>query len=64
MRSGPVLLGFGGQAFELIKDRRWRDLPPHKDESQVELDVNRSFIYYPTSIIPKDDRNNHLLTFR
>ena len=25
----------------------WQDLPPHRDESQVELDVNRSFIYYP-----------------
>ena len=27
----------------------WHDLPPHKDENQVELDVNRSFIYYPKS---------------
>jgi TBC1 domain family member 20 len=26
---------------------RWEDLPPHKDEAQVQLDVDRSFIYYP-----------------
>ncbi|KAL4922733.1 rab-GTPase-TBC domain-containing protein [Aspergillus aurantiobrunneus] len=24
-----------------------RDLPPHRDEEQVKLDVNRSFVYYP-----------------
>ncbi|KAL4911286.1 hypothetical protein BDW74DRAFT_142710 [Aspergillus multicolor] len=23
------------------------DLPPHRDEEQVQLDVNRSFVYYP-----------------
>lgn len=25
----------------------WQDLPHHKDEDQVRLDVNRSFVYYP-----------------
>ncbi|GJN67185.1 TBC domain-containingprotein [Purpureocillium lilacinum] len=25
----------------------WKDLPRHRDEEQVELDVNRSFVYYP-----------------
>ncbi|EAW08327.1 TBC domain-containing protein [Aspergillus clavatus NRRL 1] len=25
----------------------WEDLPSHKDEDQVQLDVNRSFVYYP-----------------
>ncbi|UNI22064.1 GTPase-activating protein gyp8 [Purpureocillium takamizusanense] len=25
----------------------WQDLPRHRDEDQVELDVNRSFVYYP-----------------
>ena len=25
----------------------WQQLPRHRDEGQVELDVNRSFIYYP-----------------
>lgn len=24
-----------------------KDLPPHRDEDQVQLDVNRSFVYYP-----------------
>jgi hypothetical protein len=26
----------------------WRQLPKHREEGQVELDVNRSFVYYPT----------------
>lgn len=26
----------------------WQKLPPHKDESQVQLDVDRSFVYYPS----------------
>ncbi|THC99402.1 hypothetical protein EYZ11_001126 [Aspergillus tanneri] len=25
----------------------WNNLPPHVDEDQVQLDVNRSFVYYP-----------------
>ncbi|RAK99109.1 TBC domain-containing protein [Aspergillus ibericus CBS 121593] len=25
----------------------WDELPPHVDEEQVQLDVNRSFVYYP-----------------
>lgn len=25
----------------------WKQLKPHRDEDQVQLDVNRSFIYYP-----------------
>jgi hypothetical protein len=25
----------------------WKDLPPHPDEGQVQLDVNRAFVYYP-----------------
>lgn len=29
------------------KETRWQDLPPHKDEDQVDLDVKRSFVYYP-----------------
>lgn len=48
--EGPLLLGYrseesGPTGFA----RSWRDLPRHKDEDQVELDVNRSFIYYPKS---------------
>lgn len=29
----------------------WRDMLAHEDEGQVKLDVNRSFIYYPTSML-------------
>ncbi|KAK8128580.1 RabGAP/TBC [Apiospora sp. TS-2023a] len=28
-------------------DKHWRELPRHRDEDQVRLDVDRSFIYYP-----------------
>ncbi|CAF9911894.1 hypothetical protein IMSHALPRED_010623 [Imshaugia aleurites] len=44
----PLLLGYRGNDSELTgAARSWSDLPSHKDEDQVELDVNRSFIYYP-----------------
>lgn len=38
----------------------WRDLPRHRDENQVELDVNRSFIYYPKGMrqLPRDFRKS------
>ncbi|KAH8659088.1 rab-GTPase-TBC domain-containing protein [Tricladium varicosporioides] len=32
----------------------WRGLPRHPDEDQVQLDVNRSFIYYPEDQSMKD----------
>lgn len=46
---GPVLLGYDvrGNMQENHRAKHWRDLPPHRDEGQVQLDVNRSFIYYP-----------------
>ena len=48
--KGPILLGYRSEESELTGPARsWRDLPHHKDEDQVELDVNRSFIYYPKS---------------
>ncbi|KAF7560772.1 hypothetical protein G7046_g3377 [Stylonectria norvegica] len=28
----------------------WKELPRHRDEDQVQLDVNRSFIYYPHNL--------------
>lgn len=28
-------------------DRSWKELPAHRDEHQIQLDVERSFIYYP-----------------
>ncbi|KAF4125289.1 TBC1 domain family member 20 [Geosmithia morbida] len=30
----------------------WKELPPHADEDQVKLDVDRSFVYYPRSTLP------------
>jgi uncharacterized protein (DUF1684 family) len=30
-----------------ISDNDWKELPEHREEGQVELDVNRSFVYYP-----------------
>lgn len=35
--------------LEAGSSQGWRDLPRHKDEDQVGLDVHRSFIYYPKS---------------
>ncbi|KAF9885803.1 hypothetical protein FE257_012385 [Aspergillus nanangensis] len=34
----------------------WNDLPPHADEDQVQLDVNRSFVYYPHC--PEEELNS------
>lgn len=45
--AGPMLLGCSGEEKLVMSD--WRELPPHRDEDQVRLDVNRSFIYYPSS---------------
>jgi hypothetical protein len=51
--AGPLLLGIVENAKEEkteSKDKRpWRSLPSHRDEDQVRLDVDRSFIYYPDS---------------
>lgn len=47
---GPVLLGYVSETDGIDTLRSWRDLPRHKDEDQVGLDVNRSFIYYPQSM--------------
>jgi TBC1 domain family member 20 len=54
---GPVLLGvqkettagLSGKEQRVAQkeESRWQDLPPHKDEDQVDLDVKRSFVYYP-----------------
>ena len=47
----PVLLGDDQAAREVTavppQLRDWRELPRHKDEDQVELDVKRSFVFYP-----------------
>ncbi|MCJ1347376.1 hypothetical protein MMC31_005600 [Peltigera leucophlebia] len=44
----PLLLGFDVKTkIEAGASQGWRELPRHKDEDQVGLDVHRSFIYYP-----------------
>jgi hypothetical protein len=35
------------------KEAPWESLPPHRDEEQVQLDVNRAFVYYPSNHTPK-----------
>lgn len=44
--TGPILLG--GNTHTSEKATPWRSLPAHRDEEQVRLDVNRSFVYYPS----------------
>jgi hypothetical protein len=41
--TGPVLLGDIAEKDE----QDWRTLPPHADEHQVDLDVERAFVHYP-----------------
>ncbi|KAH8804809.1 rab-GTPase-TBC domain-containing protein [Xylogone sp. PMI_703] len=46
----PLLLGCSEFTSDLESEKdinSWRDLPEHRDEGQVQLDVERSFIYYP-----------------
>ncbi|KAH8725579.1 rab-GTPase-TBC domain-containing protein [Phaeosphaeriaceae sp. PMI808] len=42
----PLLLGCTEHDGDSL-DTPWEKLPPHKDEHQVGLDVNRAFVYYP-----------------
>jgi TBC1 domain family member 20 len=47
LSPGPVLLHCSG-----ISDgtsTAWKQLSAHRDEEQVEKDVNRAFVYYPSS---------------
>lgn len=50
-QAWPILMGLSGLGNTDEKhdhiSSEWETLPPHRDESQVELDVNRSFVYYP-----------------
>ncbi|KAL8788819.1 MAG: hypothetical protein Q9213_001490 [Squamulea squamosa] len=47
-KAWPLLLGYiPSRRTEVTQSARWQDLPRHKDEDQVRLDVDRSFIYYP-----------------
>lgn len=54
---GPVLLGYNDTDYDVKEGRdtekseidfkTWQSLPRHRDEDQVRLDVDRSFIWYP-----------------
>lgn len=49
-RKGPILIGSDADrqdAIEISLSESWKQLPPHRDEEQVQLDVNRAFVYYP-----------------
>ncbi|KAK6219550.1 GTPase-activating protein gyp10 [Colletotrichum tabaci] len=53
-KAWPILLGltdgeYGEDIITTGREERdsWKDLPRHRDEEQVALDVNRAFIYYP-----------------
>ncbi|OBT45645.1 hypothetical protein VE00_03577 [Pseudogymnoascus sp. WSF 3629] len=63
-RAWPILLGFSPDDTEPIADDQqcWQKLPRHVDEDQVQLDVNRAFIYYPTDQTTKqiDTRKGEL----
>lgn len=59
--SGPILLGNITESSEDgektgLQSHLWRTLPRHRDEDQVRLDVDRSFIYYPNSKTPSSGR--------
>jgi hypothetical protein len=44
--SGKAERGFDFPQAE-DEERLWNRLPRHRDEEQVKLDVDRSFVYYP-----------------
>ncbi|KXJ92343.1 rab-GTPase-TBC domain-domain-containing protein [Microdochium bolleyi] len=61
-RIWPILLGFDDQVDDRgietqadsgsekspRREKPWHTLPRHRDEDQVRLDVDRSFVYYPS----------------
>ncbi|KAK2044078.1 GTPase-activating protein gyp10 [Colletotrichum somersetense] len=53
-KAWPILLGPTDKenskdtvTGEKEEEGSWKDMPRHRDEEQVALDVNRAFIYYP-----------------
>ncbi|KAL1869984.1 hypothetical protein VTK73DRAFT_2878 [Phialemonium thermophilum] len=55
-QAWPVLLGLSPERFEKDQDSSvdWKDLPRHRDEDQVQLDVDRAFVYYPQHLTEAD----------
>lgn len=49
----PILLGSTNDTG----NEEWKHLPTHREEEQVALDVNRSFVYYPNGKIHKPRTN-------
>ncbi|KAL8412283.1 hypothetical protein RB596_001499 [Gaeumannomyces avenae] len=58
-QAWPVLLGLAPEDEVIDPDgpsvtdqaSSWRELPRHRDEDQVQLDVDRAFVYYPNHLI-------------
>ncbi|KAI7670011.1 hypothetical protein KC318_g4287 [Hortaea werneckii] len=61
----PILLGCDHDQQQAPYAKEWTSLPQHRDEDQVQLDVNRSFVYYPKSMCcsPKLTSRQHSLAF-
>ncbi|KAF1949503.1 GTPase-activating protein gyp10 [Byssothecium circinans] len=58
-KAWPILLGCHGTE----EGTSWKGLPPHGDEEQVALDVNRAFVYYPKNESEKQlDRRKEQLS--
>ncbi|KAH9204450.1 rab-GTPase-TBC domain-containing protein [Leptodontidium sp. 2 PMI_412] len=56
-QAWPLLLGCKPQNDDIEQESGtgdWKLLPRHRDEDQVQLDVDRSFIYYPRDQTPRD----------
>ncbi|KAK5943980.1 GTPase-activating protein gyp8 [Knufia obscura] len=45
----PLLLGCTDRDAEEVVGGKWQDLPQHPDEEQVQKDVDRAFVYYPSN---------------
>jgi len=63
----PLLLGYTDQESAATQEKEdgdiWKLLPKHRDEDQVRLDVDRSFIYYPNDQSSQDlDRRKEELS--
>lgn len=59
---GPLLLGYDARSRPEEKGASaWHQLPRHKDEDQVALDVNRSFVFYPKGTRPSRYIENTLI---
>ncbi|EXJ64261.1 hypothetical protein A1O7_00597 [Cladophialophora yegresii CBS 114405] len=61
-KAWPILLGFAPEDSRPVEQTQanqdhWRTLPRHPDEDQVQLDVDRAFVYYP-----KDESEQSLET--